>query len=103
MARAFAMKPQLLLADEAFGHLDEVTAANLRTEFTNLAQSTGMTTISITHQLEEAFDLGSRVLIFGQPARLIADRRRGAGEDVGVVRREIQRALDLNVGEDVVV
>ena len=54
IARAFAVQPDILLADEAFGHLDEVTAAELRETFLALARECGSTAILITHQLEEA-------------------------------------------------
>lgn len=98
MARAFVVEPPLLLADEAFGHLDEVTAANLRKEFSELARTTGMTTVSVTHQLEEAFELGSRVLVFGQPATVLDDLRydRADRGQVPALRRRIQAMIDAN-------
>jgi NitT/TauT family transport system ATP-binding protein len=98
MARAFVVSPRLLLADEAFGHLDEVTAANLRQEFSLLARTSGSTTVSVTHQLEEAFELGGRVLVFGRPATLLADIRwDGASrEDFAPLRRRIQAIIDRN-------
>src|SRR5260221_10759635 len=46
--------PDILLADEAFGHLDEVTAGELRETFLKLARECGSTAVLITHQLEEA-------------------------------------------------
>jgi NitT/TauT family transport system ATP-binding protein len=73
IARAFSVQPQILLADEAFGHLDEVTAAELRETFLSLARETGATAILITHQLEEAIAVGDRIAVFGQSARLLAD------------------------------
>lgn len=75
IARAFAVGPALLLADEAFGHLDEVTAADLRATFVSLAREAGSTAILITHQLEEAISVGDRILVFGKPAVLLADIR----------------------------
>ena len=73
IARAFSVQPQILLADEAFGHLDEVTAAELRETFLSLTRETGATAILITHQLEEAIAVGDRIAVFGQSARLLAD------------------------------
>jgi NitT/TauT family transport system ATP-binding protein len=75
LARAFAIRPVLLLADEAFGHLDEVTAAALRGTFLELARTEGSTAVFVTHQLEEAIEMGDRILVFGKPARLLADLR----------------------------
>jgi NitT/TauT family transport system ATP-binding protein len=73
IARAFVVQPEILLADEAFGHLDEVTAAELRETFLALARERGSTAILITHQLEEAISVGDRILVFGKSAKLLAD------------------------------
>ena len=73
IARAFAVGPDILLADEAFGHLDEVTAAELRETFLELARECGSTAILITHQLEEAIGVGDRIVVFGKSAKLLAD------------------------------
>lgn len=73
IARAFAVQPDILLADEAFGHLDEVTAAELRDTFLDLARECGSTAILITHQLEEAIGVGDRIVVFGKAAKLLAD------------------------------
>jgi len=77
IARAFAMQPDILLADEAFGHLDEVTAVELRETFLALARECGSTAILITHQLEEAIGVGDRIVVFGKSAKLLADIRVG--------------------------
>ena len=75
IARAFAVEPDILLADEAFGHLDEVTAAELRETFLALARECGSTAILITHQLEEAIGVGNRIVVLGKSATLLADIR----------------------------
>ncbi len=73
IARAFVVEPEILLADEAFGHLDEVTAAELRATFLALARECGSTAILITHQLEEAIEVGDRIVVFGKSAKVLAD------------------------------
>src|SRR5215467_8309704 len=73
IARAFSVQPEILLADEAFGHLDEVTAAELRDTFLKLARECGSTAILITHQLEEAISVGDRIVVFGRSATPLAD------------------------------
>jgi NitT/TauT family transport system ATP-binding protein len=101
LARAFVIEPSLLLADEAFGHLDEVTAAALRTTFIELARTEGNTAILVTHQLEEAIDMGGRILVFGRPGRLLADidlRTWPAGQ-VGSLRADIQQILQANAAD----
>jgi len=101
LARAFVIEPTLLLADEAFGHLDEVTAAALRQTFVELAKTEGNTAILVTHQLEEAIDMGGRVLVFGRPGRLLADIdvRAWPATAVAGLRGEIQRMLQDNTGD----
>jgi NitT/TauT family transport system ATP-binding protein len=98
LARAFAIEPTLLLADEAFGHLDEVTAAALRQTFVELARTEGNTAILVTHQLEEAIDIGGRILVFGRPGRVLADIdvRAWPASAVGGLRADIQRMLQDN-------
>jgi len=101
LARAFVVEPALLLADEAFGHLDEVTAAALRQTFLELAKTEGTTAILVTHQLEEAIEMGGRILVFGRPGRLLADidlRTWSAGA-VGGLRTDIQRMLQQNTSD----
>ncbi len=98
LARAFALQPGLMLADEAFGHLDEVTAASLRQTFLELARKEGNTAVLVTHQLDEAIEMGDRILVFAKPARLLADihlRRWTAGE-LPRLRTAIQRMLLTN-------
>lgn len=101
LARAFAIEPSLLLADEAFGHLDEVTAAALRQTFIELARTEGNTAILVTHQLEEAIDMGGRILVFGRPGRLLADidLRTWPAASVAGLRADIQRMLQENAAD----
>jgi NitT/TauT family transport system ATP-binding protein len=98
IARAFAVEPDILLADEAFGHLDEVTAAELRETFLALARECGSTAILITHQLEEAIGVGDRIVVFGKSAKLLADIRvsRWERERYPLLREAIQSTLQNN-------
>jgi NitT/TauT family transport system ATP-binding protein len=98
LARAFALQPGLLLADEAFGHLDEVTSAALRQTFVEIARREGNTAVLVTHQLEEAIEMGDRILVFAKPARLLADisLRRWPSAELPGLRAMIQRMLQTN-------
>jgi NitT/TauT family transport system ATP-binding protein len=98
IARAFAVEAGLLLADEAFGHLDEVTAAQLRDTFVALARETRSTAILITHQLEEAISVGDRIIVFGKPASVLADItvRDWDRSRHGELRQAIQASLQSN-------
>jgi NitT/TauT family transport system ATP-binding protein len=98
IARAFAVQPDIMLADEAFGHLDEVTAAELRETFLALARESGSTAILITHQLEEAIAVGDRIVVLGKSAKLLADIHvaQWPREDYGLLREAIQATLQNN-------
>lgn len=98
IARAFAVEPDILLADEAFGHLDEVTAAELRETFLKLARECGSTAILITHQLEEAISVGDRIVVFGKSAKLLADIHVAGWpkSKYGLLREAIQSTLQHN-------
>jgi NitT/TauT family transport system ATP-binding protein len=98
LARAFAVNPEILLADEAFGHLDEVTARQIRGQFFDMVRDEKKTAILVTHQLEEAIDTGDRLLVFGRPATLLADVRLDAwrAEELTGLRARIQDTLQSN-------
>lgn len=98
IARAFAVQPEILLADEAFSALDEVTAGELRRTFVELAREFRSTAILITHQLEEAMEVGDRIIVFGRSAALLADIRMAdwARADHPALRAAIQATLQGN-------
>jgi NitT/TauT family transport system ATP-binding protein len=100
LARAFAVEPELLVADEAFGHLDEVTGEALRAMFLDMVRRERKTTLLVTHQLEEAITMADRILVFGRPATLLADLPSpGRSEaDVSDLRAVIQELIRANRG-----
>lgn len=61
VARALAADPPLLLMDEPFGSLDPITRLELQREFRRLQQQLGKTIIFVTHDIQEAFLLASRI------------------------------------------
>jgi NitT/TauT family transport system ATP-binding protein len=100
LARAFAVEPELLVADEAFGHLDEVTGEALRATFLEMVRREQKTTLLVTHQLEEAIRMADRILVLGRPATLLADLP-SAGRspaDLTDLRAEIQAMIRSNRG-----
>lgn len=73
LARALAMRPQVLLMDEPFGALDAMTRAGLQDQLTVIQRETGCTIVFITHDVDEAVYLSDRVIVLGdQPGRIIA-------------------------------
>jgi sulfate transport system ATP-binding protein len=63
LARTLAVDPQVLLLDEPFGALDAKVRVELRRSLREIHDSTGLTTIFVTHDQEEALDLADRVAI----------------------------------------
>lgn len=63
IARALAASPQILLMDEPFGAVDEITRKSLQEEILRIHKELGVTIIFITHDIKEALKLGSKVLI----------------------------------------
>lgn len=96
MARAFAPNPKIILADEAFSHLDVGTAAGLRRQFLQVAQNAGITVVFVTHDVKEALEIGDRTVIFAKPARVVAefDGSQISGS-IDVAQVEIERLLGV--------
>ncbi len=67
IGQALAAKPRILLLDEPFGALDPGTRLSMHDFLTELRAETGMTVFMVTHDLEEGFKLGDRVLVFDKP------------------------------------
>lgn len=70
VARALAADPPLLLMDEPFGALDPITRVELQREFQRLQQQLGKTIVFVTHDIREAFKLGTRIGLM-QAGRLV--------------------------------
>lgn len=73
LARAFAVDPDLILCDESFSALDEVTSVALREEFVALVRDNNKTGVVITHSINEALTIGDRVLVLRPPGHLCDD------------------------------
>ena len=71
LARALVLGPKVLLMDEPFANLDMQTRESMQEEISRLADSTGMTVLMVTHNLDEAVFLADRiVLLTKRPARV---------------------------------
>ena len=74
LARAFAVRPDLLLMDEPFVSLDPQLVGEMIALFARLRNAYGVTTVLVTHVVEEARQLADRILtLSGQPARVASD------------------------------
>ena len=63
LARALVIEPKLLLLDEPLSNLDAKLRGEMRYELKNLQRATGVTTIFVTHDQEEAFSLSDRIVL----------------------------------------
>ena len=70
VARALAANPAILLMDEPFGALDPVTRAELQSEIRRIHQETGCTIVFVTHDMDEALSLATRIAVIDR-GRLI--------------------------------
>jgi ABC-type nitrate/sulfonate/bicarbonate transport system ATPase subunit len=100
LARAFAVEPELLVLDEPFVSLDAALAARLRAEIVELVSRRPVTTLLVTHDVEEAIGLADRVLLLSaSPARLVGDfpierpRVARTADQVETIRAAIERKI----------
>jgi NitT/TauT family transport system ATP-binding protein len=97
LARAFAVDPELILCDESFSALDEITAKNLRAEFVELVRAGGKTGVVITHNIGEALSLGNRILVLRAPGHLADDIRlspNASESELVALRLRVLAAMD---------
>jgi len=101
LARAFAVEPDLLLLDEPFVSLDDALAARLREELAELVNRRPVTTLLVTHNVDEAAGLADRLLLLSvSPARILADvavarpRATHTAAELADLREEIARRLN---------
>jgi putative spermidine/putrescine transport system ATP-binding protein len=127
LARALAVKPDILLLDEPLSALDAKVRTQLRSEIRRIQQETGITTVFVTHDQEEALSISDRVAvmneghvlqmappseIYGAPADgfvarfigaggVLAGRTEGSGVRMGAVLLPAQAAGRFAAGTDV--
>jgi osmoprotectant transport system ATP-binding protein len=112
LARALAADPPLLLMDEPFGALDPITRFRLQTEVRRLHREVGKTIIFVTHDIDEAIQLGDRIAIlreggvlaqYDTPDAILAHPADDfvatfIGEDRALRRLALKRLSDVKLG-----
>src|SRR5882762_9286973 len=100
LARAFAVNPNLLLLDEPFVSLDDALATRLRDELAELVTRRPVTTLLVTHNVEEAIALADRLFLLSpSPTRVTAElpipnpRSKRTPEELAAFRGQIARKL----------
>jgi NitT/TauT family transport system ATP-binding protein len=101
LARAFAVIPDLLLLDEPFVSLDDRLSSRLREELAELVNRRPVTTLLVTHDLDEAIGLADRVILLSaSPAQVLAEvpvanpRTAHEPEEIAALREEIVRRIN---------
>jgi NitT/TauT family transport system ATP-binding protein len=96
IARALAFDPKLLLMDEPFGALDEITREAMNLELLRLWRETGKTVVFVTHSIAEAVFLSSRVVVMTpRPGKIETVVEVDLPYPRGVKTRESRRFFDL--------
>lgn len=93
IARALAASPDILLMDEPFGAVDEITRSTLQDEILRIHHQENITIIFVTHDINEALKLGSRVMVMdqGKVVQLASPREILEHPKTEFVRRLVQR------------
>ena len=94
LARALCLEPKILLLDEPFSSLDAITRKKLGKLVKEMVIKTGCTAVMVTHDMEEALELGTSVAVFHKKVRgLRAEYRRGEEGFPADMRETLERYL----------
>jgi ABC-type nitrate/sulfonate/bicarbonate transport system ATPase subunit len=101
LARAFAIQPDLLILDEPLASLDASLAARLRDQITTLVDGRSVTTLLVTHDVDDAARLGNRLFLLSpRPSRVLAELpirtpRSARGEaEIAAIKADIARRIN---------
>lgn len=75
IAKALALKPDIILMDEPFAALDAMTRNNLQKELYRIYKEENITVIFVTHNIQEAIVLGSRILLMSRNGEIVIDEQ----------------------------
>lgn len=96
IARALAFRPSLLLMDEPFGALDEMTRERMNMELHDIWRRTGTTILFVTHSILEAVFLSTRVIVMSaRPGRITAEMKIDLPVPRGFETREDPKFFEL--------
>lgn len=75
IAKALALRPEVVLMDEPFAALDAMTRNNLQSEILQIFSEAKCTIIFITHNIQEAIVLGTRIIVLEEEGRIVVDEK----------------------------
>ncbi len=75
IAKALALRPEIVLMDEPFAALDAMTRRDLQNVLLNIAAEENCTFIFVTHNIQEAIILGKRILVFAKNGKVVLDHK----------------------------
>lgn len=101
LARSLARQPEILLLDEPFSALDEITRGDMQELLLNITDKHGTSAVLVTHDIDEALTLADRILLIGdRPGRLIGEWQLSSEQprdllssELGQIRLEILKLL----------
>lgn len=100
IAKALALKPEIILMDEPFAALDAMTRNELQDELLRISVEEQCTFIFITHNIQEAIVLGTRIIVLAQEGKIIVDEKNNikrpvtpASEGYGAMWEQMHDAL----------
>jgi osmoprotectant transport system ATP-binding protein len=107
VARAVAARPKIVLMDEPFGALDPITRDSVRSSYRSLHGRLGLTTIMVTHDVQEAVLLADRiavmsaghVLAYDTPRALLSNGEGEVANLMAMPKRQAERIRALTEGE----
>lgn len=82
IAKALALKPEIILMDEPFAALDAMTRNELQDELMRISAEEKCTVIFITHNIQEAIVLGTRILVLAQEGKIVVDEKNSIARPV---------------------
>ena len=104
IAKALALKSELILMDEPFAALDAMTRRELQNELLHLSQNEQHTIIFVTHNIQEAIILGTRNIVLQKSGTIVYDKRSAlpkpvtpSSEGYGEVWQEMRDAIYADV------
>ena len=92
LGRVLCMSPEILLLDEPFSALDEITRQQLQDEVLSISQRSRMLMVTVTHSIEEAIKLGDAVVVLSHDGRIVGryDTHRYVDRDICFYEKSIE-------------